>query len=154
MYVALGNMVVHGDNSPALGIALAGIGAVAAWVGWRTRARYQRLAEAGVRVQAQVIRMQRSWSSGADGTGGSYTYTPVVYFRTKEGQGVTVKSNLSTGGMPFQVGEMVSMLYDPADPQSIMLDGYDKGWMPIFMLGLGALFAIGGVAALISAVIT
>lgn len=44
--------------------------------------------------------------------------------------------------------------YDPANPQSIMLDGYDKGWMPIFMLGLGALFAIGGVAALISTVIT
>jgi hypothetical protein len=45
-------------------------------------------------------------------------------------------------------------LYDPANPRNIRLDDYENSWTQSFLLGVGALVGIGGVAMTISTVIT
>lgn len=152
VHVALGNSAAHG-NAAVVGVFFAGFGALFVSVGWRARTRYRRLVDTGIRTQAQVIGVRRSWSAGTDGTGGGYVYFPVVSFRTKEGQEVTAEPRTSSSMTRVQVGEQVSVLYDPADPHSILLERFEKKWMLGFFMGVATVFVIVGVALITSSVI-
>lgn len=96
--------------------------------------------------------------ANVDGTGyvnvgGGKAYTPIVRFRTQDGQEVTAEPRTNVGLSRTQVGDQVPVLYDPAKPRSIMLEG-EKRWTPSFLLGVGGLIMIGGVALLISTLVS
>jgi uncharacterized protein DUF3592 len=152
VHVALGNSATHG-NAAVVGVIFAGFGVLFASLAWRARTRYRRLADSGIRTQAQVIKVRRTLSAGSDGVGGRYVYKPVVSFHTQDGQQVTAEPRTTSSMTPAQVGEQVSVLYDPADPHSILLERFEKKWMLSLSMAVAAVFVIVGVAVITSSVI-
>ena len=104
----------------------------------------------------QVVRMERSWIPApgtvvdnvvvARATGASYS--PVVDFRTMDGE--TVRFTDSTGTVPpeYEVGGKVKVLYDPHDSRKAQIVSWERLW-----LGPTLLICSGLLPALIAAVV-
>jgi RNase P/RNase MRP subunit p29 len=56
-----------------------------------------------------------------------YHYRPVVEFWTVSGKKIQFTARLATQPQPFQVGEVVEVLYDPDDPKRALIN------QPIFL---------------------
>jgi len=95
-----------------------------------------------------VIQMERNWISApgtvvdnvvvARATGAAYS--PVVEFRTMEGQ--TVRFTDSTGTVPpeYEVGAKVKVLYDPNDARHGQIVSWERLWLgPTLLTGSGLL---------------
>jgi hypothetical protein len=100
-------------------------------------------------VKGTVVRMVYRHSS--EGGGG---YSPVYQFRTITGQTVEVQDGLSSNPPMFREGQIIDVLYDPANPQKARI----KRWMslyflPVFLGGMGLLFGGIGVAVLVIQII-
>lgn len=58
---------------------------------------------------------------GISGMGGGLVYRPTVRFTTAAGQTLEVESRTGTNPAPGQVGNAVTVRYDPADPSRFSL---------------------------------
>lgn len=92
----------------------------------------------GIAVPGQVIDLQENYDS--DGS----TYTPVVQFKTKSGQTVEFTSTYSSNPPAYQVGQNVTVVYLPDQPEQAVIQGEGQLLRIIFMIS-------GGVTALVGA---
>ncbi|MHB8691800.1 MAG: DUF3592 domain-containing protein [Solirubrobacteraceae bacterium] len=70
--------------------------------------------------------------------------TATIRFMTESGQEVLARSEISGGGSPSRPGDMIPVLYDPADPQRIMIEPKPGPGVltAVWLLALGTVFEI------------
>lgn len=70
------------------------------------------------------------------------TYTPTVYFRTRDGTEHTF-FGLGTNPIRYCVGHSVKVLYDPAKPERAMIEDWLNLWVHACVcLGAGIVFGV------------
>ncbi|MEV7009669.1 DUF3592 domain-containing protein [Streptosporangium sp. NPDC051022] len=70
----------------------------------------------GTRVPGVVVGLRRSG-------GGKGVYYPTLRFQTVQGSVVETESDLGSNPSPVRPGQQVMVVYDPARPQRVRLDG-------------------------------
>jgi hypothetical protein len=72
------------------------------------------------------------------------SYCPIVQFNTRLGQSYTHRSDVCSWPPSFDVGQQVTIYYDPASPNNSQLDSFMGVWfIPALFTFMGAIF--GGV---------
>ncbi len=93
-----------------------------------------------IEVKGTVVELVRSESSSDS----SYTYAPVVAFRAGE-QEIKFQSNASSNPPSYSVGEEITVLYKPSNPNKAKIKGFFSLWGGALILGI-----LGGVLFLLS----
>lgn len=71
---------------------------------------------------------------------GSVTYAPKLKFKSADSREHEIVATLSSNPPPASVGQTVTVLYDPANPESVMIDGLLGVWaVPTILAGTGGL---------------
>jgi hypothetical protein len=98
-------------------------------------------------AQGTVIELKED-SSGAN----SHTvYYPIIRFADKAGQEHTLYSTSGSFPPAYEVGERVSVLYDPANPKEAKVNSFTGLWLLPLILGiLGGLELLAGLFLLIA----
>ena len=105
---------------------------LAAWSVWSTKMWIAR----SVETQGTVVEMVRVRDSDGD-----YMYAPLVRFSTAEGKTVEFQSSLRTNPPAYRTGQTVSVLYDPAVPESASIRGFFTLWfMALILTFIGTIF--------------
>lgn len=89
-------------------------------------------------AEGKVIDLERSRSSSSSGSRSS-TYRPVVEFTTATGKRIEFTSSVGSSPPSHRVGEPVTVLYNPADPQSARIKSFFQLWfgfLIVFFMGL------------------
>jgi hypothetical protein len=74
-----------------------------------------------------------------DSDGGA-AYTPLIAYRSADGQAHTGATHISSGGYDYSRGDQVDILYEAADPDVVRIDSFFS------LYGFGLIFAaVGGV---------
>ena len=74
-----------------------------------------------------------------DSDGG--TYYPLVRFRGPEGRELVFRGQVGSSPPAYARGEAVTVLYDPAAPETARIDGFFQLWFgPLILGGLGLVF--------------
>jgi hypothetical protein len=79
-----------------------------------------------------------------------YLYRPLVRFRTQDGRTIKFSPSIATRPAPYQVGDRVSILYEPDRPNQAQINRFVYLWFfpmmfiafGVFTLGMGLLFYI------------
>jgi hypothetical protein len=97
-----------------------------------------RLQSAGLRAEGQVVNLKGEYSSSSHG--GSYSYYPIVRYRTATNVAVEFKDNIGSNPPSYRVGDKVTVLYLPDSPRTqVMIDrGAFWNWALPGVLGAGA----------------
>jgi hypothetical protein len=79
------------------------------------------------------------------------TYHPHVRFVTAKGEPVEFTSSVGSNPAGFDIGEHVTILYDPSDPQGARIDSFVQLWLvPIIVGVFGLVFTTaGGVVSIV-----
>jgi hypothetical protein len=120
------------------GIFMLIFGLILAVIGGLILRQQTRLRRKGVRVMGTVTRIEKSVTT-------STSYTPVVRFPTQAGEEVETVTKV---GMPWAgppVGQVVPVIYDPADPTLAEIDTWGRRGL-LTVLGL---MLPGGVALMV-----
>jgi Protein of unknown function (DUF3592) len=73
---------------------------------------------------------------------GEIFYYPKIHFLSKEGKEITIISAMGASSAEFQVGEAVTLLYDPQRPMQAKIDSFWQLWsLPLFPCGGGVISA-------------
>ena len=99
--------------------------------------RQRSLEKQGIEAPGVVVDLQENYDS--DGS----TYTPLVQFKTVEGQSVQFLSTYSSSPPDYDVGEPVIVVYVPAQPEKAVIKGEGQLLHIIFML-VGGVIVTGG----------
>ena len=87
-----------------------------------------------------VVELDRRTSNNGD-----YTYAPVVEFSTPDGKDFRFVSSASSSPPAFARGEVVRVLYTPANPAEARIDSFGQLWAGgLILAGLGATFFLAG----------
>lgn len=98
-------------------------GAYAGYVSWQ-------LEQNGETTTGIVTRLEES----SDGDGGCCVYSPVVEFEAN-GQTYSFESDNASYPPAYDVGEQVSVLYDPSDPNAAQINKWTERWlMPVILV--------------------
>ena len=98
-------------------------GAYAGYVSWT-------LQQNGETTTGVVTTLEES----NDSDGGCCVYSPVIEF-TANGQTYSFESDNASYPPAYDVGEQVSMLYDPADPNTAQINKWTERWLfPIIII--------------------
>ncbi|RJF88799.1 DUF3592 domain-containing protein [Oleomonas cavernae] len=91
---------------------------------------------------ATVVRLETSRLRSGNG---SYrtTYCPVIAFTTRRGEQVEIASQTCTTPSAYEVGETLSVDYDPADPHNAAFGGFFTRWLITLVFGIFAAIFIG-----------
>ncbi len=106
--------------------------------GYLTKVAYT-FNETAVEVLGTVISVEVNHSDD------STTYKPTFRFLDVQGRKYTVQTYISSSSYDYNVGQKVSILYDPNDPSNIRINS----WFSIWGMGL-ILFVIGAVVLIIA----
>lgn len=99
---------------------------------WGVYAGYTswRLENEGETTTGTVVRLEESSSS----EGGCCVYSPVIEFEVN-GQTVSFEGDTASDPPAYEVGEEVSVLYDPKDPTTAQINKWTERWlMPIILV--------------------
>jgi hypothetical protein len=89
------------------------------------------LEQNGVKTIGTVIEMDESDS----GEGGCCVYSPVIEFVANNDQTYTFEGDNASDPPAYEVGEEVSVLYDPANPDTAQINKWTERWlMPIILI--------------------
>ena len=99
--------------------------------------RQRGLEEQGIEAKGVVIDLEEIYDS--DGS----TYKPIVRFKTQNGQTVEFASSYSSSPPAYDIGESVTVVYQPKNPSEAVIKGDGQFLHIIFMLLGGALASIG-----------
>ena len=127
-------MLFIGITMPILGLALLG-GAVFS-------ALYRRRNLTGRKsAEGEVIELvRRGFNPGSPGI-----YCPVVRFRAPDGEEYEFESEHGSRPAMHKVGQTVTVLYDPADPENAEIRSALTRWLvPGLMIAIGLFFMCGG----------
>ena len=95
-------------------------------------------------AEGTVVELVPSTSTDDDGHR-STTYRPVVEFTAASGERRTFAHRVASAPPAYQVGERVTVLYDPGDVHDARIQGFSALWLlPTILGGLGAVFALVG----------
>lgn len=114
----------------ALGIAAIGLAIVAGGIalGWGSL----RLVLHGEEAPGEVMELAQ------DGA----MYVPVIRFRLRDGTWHEVR-DLGTGAPDFAVGDRVTVLYQPGDPDKFAVDTFDRLWLnALIVTGFGGFWLL------------
>ncbi len=81
-----------------------------------------RLTRDGVRTTGTVVELV-----------GSRSLAPVVEYQTAEGERRTYMSDVYSSPPAYDVGEAVTLWYDPKDPHEVVLSGLSRWFLPMLM---------------------
>lgn len=80
----------------------------------------------------------------------SYTYKPVVEFKTRDGSLIEFTSSSSSNPPSYSQGEIVEVLYQESFPEQAKINGFFSLWGgPAIVGGLGSAFFLIGVSILL-----
>jgi hypothetical protein len=128
--------------------ALVGVGLlVGAAISYR---QTQQFLTHSIQATGTVISLERGVSRNSDGET-SVTYTPVVRYAAADGQEHRFASSMSSSPPAYQVGQEVSVRYDPAPPFKAEINDFLSLNFGTLICGLmGTIFAaIGGFMTLL-----
>jgi Protein of unknown function (DUF3592) len=133
-------------------IALVGVGllAVAALLTAAARAFRGDRATSAARAPGVVVDVPVGLVDETTPSGSTSLFFPVVRFQAADGR--TLEAPTREGSRPARaaVGDRVTVLYDPADPRRVDLEGRQPGGVATgLMTGLGVLVAAVGVALIV-----
>jgi hypothetical protein len=98
-------------------------GAYAGYVSWQ-------LEQHGETTTGTVLLLEES----NDSEGGCCVYSPVIEFNAN-GQTYSFESNNASYPPAYEVGEQVSVLYDPANPDTAQINKWTERWLfPIIIV--------------------
>lgn len=98
-------------------------GAYTGYVSWK-------LEQEGETTTGIVTRFEES----SDGDGGCCVYSPVVEFEANE-QTYSFEGGTASYPPAYDVGEKVSVLYDPADPTTAQINKWSERWLfPVIII--------------------
>lgn len=109
------------------GILFFGIGSASTF-------RRDRLEETGLETPGVVIELRENYDE--DGV----TYTPKVQFITMEGVSIEFYSSYASNPPSYQIGELVTVVYQPRNPEDAIIKGEGQ-LLHIFFMAFGGLFA-------------
>lgn len=124
------------ENWRRIILVLLGISAIFLWAGIYTAVRTKEFKKHAILVSGTVIENIQRTSSGET------FYYPKVHFLSKEGQETTIISPVGANSAELQVGEAVTLLYDPRKPMEAELDTFWQLWsLPLFLCSGGVISA-------------
>jgi hypothetical protein len=99
----------------------------------------QNFLEKSVTATGTVIDLRLEYSEDSN------VYYPLVKFQTENGKEIKFKSSFGTNPPAYQVGEEVSIIYLPDNPNKAQINSFWSLWfLSILLLGMGTVFtAIG-----------
>ena len=112
------------------GLVFYGIGAGLAY-------RQRSMERQGVQVPGEVVSFVQSCDD--DGC----TYSPVVRFKTRDGQSVSYESTYSSSPPAYDLGESVQVFYSPENPEKAIIKGEGSVFRIIFMIVGGVIIVFG-----------
>ena len=119
-----------------------GLGAsIAAWLMFESRQAFLAAAQPaeGTVVELDLVR-------SSSGSGSSYSYYPIVRFRTAGGEEIRFGSKVGSNPPSYRRGERIGVLYDPQTPELAEIDGFFSLWGGVLILGLiGLVFGTVGI---------
>ena len=84
-----------------------------------------------------------------DNDGGSSTWKPVVRFTAGSGRDITFAASFSSNPASYDVGESVTVLYLPSEPDQARIRGFGSLWLGATIVGgIGLVFALVGAGIL------
>lgn len=124
-----------------IGVLLIGVAA------WSLKNSLQ-LRRDGLRAPGEVIDLIRKQDSDGD-----ITWAPLFRFTTASGREIDIVSSISSSPAAYDIGDTVTMLYDPDKPSRARVDGVLSLWgTAIIVGGLGLLFGGIGTGLLVTRV--
>ncbi|MEN2402185.1 DUF3592 domain-containing protein [Flavobacterium sp. MC2016-06] len=91
------------------------------------------------KVQGTVIELIVNRSNN------STTFTPVVFFTTKDGKEIEFTSSISSNPPSYNQGESVEMVYDPTNPSDATINAFSSLYMGPLIFGIfGLVFFLVG----------
>lgn len=123
------------------------IGLAMGWFGWNQRADTVEFLADSVSTTGTVVELIYEEDSEGD-----ETYYPVIEFSTQSGESLRHKSRGGSYPAPYDIGEGVEILYNPANPHEAQINSFTELWLfSYILLGIGALFVLFGVLGFVRA---
>jgi hypothetical protein len=98
-------------------------GGYAAYTSWQLQTN-------GETVTGVVVELEEH----SDAEGGCCTYVPIVEYSVK-GQQYSIEGDTASNPPQYEVGEDVSILYDPSDPNKAQINKWTERWLfPIIII--------------------
>jgi hypothetical protein len=99
-------------------------GVYAGYISWK-------LEKEGVTTTGTVVRLEESSSAES----GCCVYSPVIEFTDSNNQTYSFEGDTASDPPAYDVGEEVSILYDPKDPETAQINKWAERWlMPIILI--------------------
>jgi hypothetical protein len=92
---------------------------------------------AGTQVPGEVV----SLDTNCDNDG--CAYAPIVSFKTREEKTVTFESTYSSNPPAYEIGEKVTVIYLPDNPEKAVIKGEGTGFRIVFMIVGGLITCVG-----------
>jgi hypothetical protein len=90
-----------------------------------------KLEQEGLTTTGTVLELEASDSA----EGGCCVYSPVIEFTTANDQTYTFEGDTASDPPAYKVGEEVSVIYDPNDPETAQINKWTERWlMPIILI--------------------
>lgn len=107
------------------------------------------LVKQGVHTEGQVTTLVKRTNSKNRG----FVYSPVVRFRTTDGQILSFEGATGTNPPAYEVGEIVKVIYLPSKPEDASIDSFFQLWSANILVGfIGLAFLITFIAGTVSLV--
>lgn len=105
---------------------------------WQAQTRFVRSSAQAVGTVTDFVKQRDSRNRA--------TYAPQVRFVTSDGQKHEFTSTVSSNPRGFEVGDKVTVLYDPAAPNTAQINTFLQLWFgPVLLAGMGFVFStVGG----------
>ena len=98
-------------------------GVYAAYIGWQLQTN-------GETTTGIVVRLDEQ----SDAEGGCCTYVPIIEFEAG-GNTYSFRGDTASDPPAYEVSEEVSILYDPANPNTVQINKWSERWlMPIILI--------------------
>lgn len=91
----------------------------------------------GAQVQGEVVNLYENCDD--DGC----SYSPVVRFKTQNGQTITFESIYSSSPPAYDIGETVTVIYPIDDPEKAIIKGGGRVLQIVFMIVGGVIITMG-----------
>lgn len=107
--------------------------------------------ESAISAEGEVVELVRSSSSSSSTSGSSYTYAPVVKFKTSKGESIEFKSTTSSNPPSYTRGERVEILYTEDKPHEAKINSFFSLWGgAVIVGGIGVVFFLIGAGIILS----
>jgi len=101
--------------------------------------------ETAITAEGVVTDLVRSRSSSSSSSDSSYTYAPVVKFKTNQGESIEFTSGTSSNPPSYSRGEKIEILYIEERPHDAKINSFFSLWgAPVMVGGIGSVFFLVG----------